>query len=180
MSLATVVFLVIGGLSVAVLVLGLLGAELLHFSHPDADGPVQLEVVAAFTGAFGFAAAIASELLDATTAAPVLAATGVGLAAAIPTAYLVVRLSRAARNMRTDPTPTRQDLVGCLGVVVTPIPADGYGEVRVRLAGQPVKLNARADRPVRTGAQVFVIDAPSDTSVVVEETDSIPELGSAN
>ena len=70
--------------------------------------------------------------------------------------------------MRTDATPTRDDLVGALGVVVTPIPASGYGEVRVRLGGQPVKLNARADQPVPLGAQVFVVEAPSDTSVIVE------------
>lgn len=180
MSAATVVFLIIGGLSLAVLALGLLSAELLHLNHPDADGAVRTEVVAAFTGAFGFVAAIAIELLDADTAGAVLTAGGLGVAAAVPTAYLAMRLSRAARNMRTDPTPTRRDMVGCLGVVVTPIPADGYGEVRVRLGGQPVKLNARAHRPVPIGARIFVIDAPSDTSVIVEETHPVPELGPIN
>jgi membrane protein implicated in regulation of membrane protease activity len=173
MGTATVVFLIIGGLGLVVLALSLLGAEILHFGHPDVDGPVSLEAVAGFVGAFGFVAAIASELLDAGTAVAVLAAAGAGVVAAVPTAYLALRLARAARNMRTDPTPTRQDLVGCLGVVVTPIPAAGYGEVRVRVAGQPVKLNARADRPVPIGARVFVVEAPSDTSVVVEETPAI-------
>ena len=81
------------------------------------------------------------------------------------------------RNMATDPTPTRGDLIGCVGVVVTRIPDGGYGEVRVRLAGQPVKLNARADRPVAAGAQIFVIDAPTETSVLVEETRPVPEPG---
>lgn len=180
MSTPTLVFLIIGGLGVGILALGLLGAELLQFGHPDVDGPVSLEAVAGFTGAFGFAAAIASELLDAATPVEVAAASGLGLAAALPTAYLALRLARAARNMHTDPTPTRQDLIGRLGVVVTPIPVGGYGEVRVRLGGQPMKLNARADRPVPTGAQVFVIDAPSETSVVVEEIHHIPQLGSTN
>jgi membrane protein implicated in regulation of membrane protease activity len=86
-----------------------------------------------------------------------------------------MRLARAARNMRTDATPTRQHLVGSLGVVVTPIPATGYGEVRVRIGGQPVKLNARAAKSMPIGAQVFVIEAPSDTSVVVEETPAITQ-----
>jgi membrane protein implicated in regulation of membrane protease activity len=93
-----------------------------------------------------------------------------GLVAALPAAYLAVRLSRWARDIHTDATPTRADLVGSLGVVVTPIPHRGYGEVRVRVAGLPVKLNARADRPLPLGTEVFVIEAPSDTSVVVEPT----------
>jgi hypothetical protein len=33
-----------------------------------------------------------------------------------------------------------------------------------------VKLNARADRAIAAGARVFVVEAPSETSVVVEET----------
>jgi hypothetical protein len=54
--------------------------------------------------------------------------------------------------------------------VVTAITDGGYGEVRITVGGQPVKLNARADGPVPLGAQVFVVAAPSDTSVVVEQT----------
>jgi membrane-bound ClpP family serine protease len=127
-------------------------------------------VLSGFAGAFGFAGAIGYELLNSRTAAPALAAAAVGVVAAVPTGYLAWRLSRAARSMRTDATPTRADLIGTLGVVVTAIPGQGYGEVRVRLGGVPVKLNARAERPIPMGAQVFVIEAPSDTSVVVEET----------
>lgn len=170
MSTATVVFLVLGGAGLAVLALGLLGAEIFHFGHPDVDGPASLEAVAGFTGAFGFTGAIASELLDARTPNLIAAAAGAGALAAVPTAWLALRLSRAARNMRTDATPTRHDLVGSLGVVVTPIPTAGYGEVRVRIGGQQVKFNARADKPLPLGARVFVIEAPSDTSVFVEET----------
>jgi hypothetical protein len=36
-----------------------------------------------------------------------------------------------------------------------------------------VKLNARAATPIPIGAQVFVVEAPSDTSVIVEETPAI-------
>lgn len=173
MDTATVVFLAVGGVGVAVLALGLLGTEVLHFGHPDLDGPVSTEAVAGFVGAFGFAGAIASELLGAGTPALVGLAALIAVAAAVPTGYLALRLGRAARNMRTDATPTRQDMVGTLGVVVTPIPAQGYGEVRLRIAGQPVKLNARADRPIPIGAEIFVIEAPSETSVVVEQIRSI-------
>jgi membrane protein implicated in regulation of membrane protease activity len=168
---ATVVFLVIGGVAVAVLALALVGGELLHFGHPEAGGAVSTEVAAGFVGAFGFAGAAAAELLGARTPGMMAAAAAIGALAAVPAAWLAWRLSRAARNMRTDATPQRQHLVGSIGVVVTPVPAGtGYGEVRVRLGGQPVKLNARADRAIPAGAQVFVIEAPSETSVVVEET----------
>ncbi|MDI6097420.1 hypothetical protein QLQ12_02245 [Actinoplanes sp. NEAU-A12] len=177
MLTATVVFLVIGGVAVAILALALFGGELLHFGHPEAGGPVSLEVVAGFLGAFGFAGAAAAELSGARTPGSIAVAAVCGALAAVPAAWLAWRLSRAARNMRTDATPQREHLVGSLGVVVTPVPAGtGYGEVRIRLGGQPVKVYARADRAIPTGAQVFVIEAPSDTSVVVEET---PQLGKA-
>jgi hypothetical protein len=45
----------------------------------------------------------------------------------------------------------------------------------VTLGGQPVKLNATAQRPIPLGTQVFVITAPSETSVVVERVPSTPE-----
>ena len=170
MDPVTVTFLVIGGLGVLVLAASLLIGDIVHFGHPDADGPFSLPAIAGFIGAFGFGGAIASALTGGGPMIALLAGIVVGLAAAIPTAWLAVRLSRAASRMRTDATPTRSDLVGRLGVVVTAIPVSGYGEVRVSIGGQPVKLNARSDRPVSLGARVFVIEAPSDTSVVVEPT----------
>jgi membrane protein implicated in regulation of membrane protease activity len=167
---ATIIFLILGGLGVAVLTLALLGAEVLHFGHPDLDGPVTLEMIAGCLGALGFGGAVASELLHARTPGLIAAAAGVGALAAVPTGWLVARLSRAARNMHTDHTPSRRDLIGAIGVVVSPIPAAGYGEVRVGVVGQPVKLNAKADRPIPAGTQIFVIEALSETSVLVEAT----------
>ncbi|MEU5528704.1 hypothetical protein ABZ744_17340 [Micromonospora chersina] len=164
----TLIFLIIGGAGVGVLTLALLGSGVLHLGHPDVDGPVSLEAVAGFTGAFGFGAAIVNELLGGRTPGMIAAAVAGGALAAVPTGWLAARLSRAARNMRTDATPTRDHLVGAIGLVVTPVPAGGYGEVRVRLAGQPVKLNARADHPIPVGARIFVVEALSETSVHVE------------
>ncbi|WP_433394479.1 hypothetical protein [Micromonospora sp. KLBMP9576] len=164
----TLIFLIIGGAGIAVLALALLGAELFHLANPDFDGPVSVEAVAGFTGALGFGAAIVNELVGGRTPGMIAVALAGGVAAAVPTAWATSRLSRAARDMRTDPTPTRQHLVGALGLVVTPVPVNGYGEVRVRVAGQPVKLNARADRPIPVGAQIFVVEALSETSVHVE------------
>jgi membrane protein implicated in regulation of membrane protease activity len=173
MDSVTTAFLVIGGLGLVVLAVSLVVGDIAHFGHPDADGPFSLPAVAGFVGAFGFVGAIAGYLTTAGTPIRVAVAAGAGLLAAIPTAWLAIRLSRAAMNMRTDATPTQADLVGTLGVVVTPIPEQGYGEVRVMLAGAPVKVNAKADRPLPLGARVFVIEAPSSTSVFVEETPAI-------
>lgn len=169
MGAAAVTFLIIGGLGVLILAIGLLGGELLDLG----DGFVSTEAVAAFLATFGFGAAIAAALLHARTPLPLLAASGVGVAAALPAGWLAWRLGRAASEMATDATPTRDDLLGTMGVVVTPIPEQGYGEVRVTLGGQPIKLNARADAPIPLGAQIFVVAAPSETSVVVEQTPSI-------
>jgi membrane protein implicated in regulation of membrane protease activity len=166
--MATVVFLAIGGAGALVLALSLFGAEFLHFGHIDLPDVFSIEAVAGFLGAFGFAGAIANELLGPPNRGTVVASAAVGVLAALPMAYFAIRLSRAARNMRTDATPTRADLVGTIGVVVTPIGTTGYGEVRVRLGGQPIKLYAKADRPLPAGAEIFVIEASSETSVVVE------------
>ena len=158
-------FLVIGGVGLAVLALSVLVGDLFHFGHPDVAGPFSLPAVAGFIGAFGFGAAA----VGAVTGSPFAAMAG-GLVAAVPTAWLATRMARMAMNMRTDPTPTQRDMIGTTGVVVTPIIGSGYGEVRISLAGQPVKLSARADRPIPLGARVLVVEATSPTSVIVEET----------
>lgn len=174
MDPVTTTFLIIGAVGVAVLAISLVVGDLLHFGHPDVDGPFSVPAVAGFTGAFGFAGAIGAGL-GASAPTAVLAAIVTGMVAAIPTAWFAIKLSRAANAMRTDATPTREDLVGTLGVVVTPIPASGYGEVVVRLGGQPVKVNARAGQPIPIGTHVFVVEAPSSTSVIVEETPHVKE-----
>lgn len=160
-------FLVIGAVGVGVLALSVLIGDLFHFGHPDAAGPFSLPAVAGFIGAFGFAAAIIAAL--GAPGGSVAAAAG-GVVAAVPTAWLATRLARMAMNMRTDATPTQRDMIGTIGVIVTPITPNGFGEVRISLGGQPVKLNARADHPIALGARVLVVEAPSSTSVIVEET----------
>jgi hypothetical protein len=68
---------------------------------------------------------------------------------------------------QTAAAPRGGDLVGTSGSVVTPIPADGYGEVLVYLAGQPLKLAAKSPVPVARGAEIWVEAALSPTSVAV-------------
>lgn len=168
MNAVTITFLVIGGLGVALLALAIFGGDLVPFG--DDDGPLSMPSIAGFVGAFGFGGAAAAALTGGRALIALVVAVVVGVGIAVPAAWGTLALGRAAGRMRTDATPTRTDLLGRLGVVVTPIPAEGYGEVRVIIGGQPVKLNAKSGRPVPLGARVFVIEAPSDTSVVVEET----------
>ncbi|MFF5231169.1 NfeD family protein [Dactylosporangium sp. NPDC000521] len=164
-----VVFLIVGGLGILVLALSLLLGDLFHFDvdHPDAGGLFSLPAIAGFIGAFGFGAAIVSAL--GVPGGSAVAALG-GLVAAVPTAWFATRLARMAMNMRTDATPTQRDMIGTTGVIVTPITANGFGEVRISLGGQPVKLSARADHPIALGTRVLVVEATSSTSVIVEET----------
>jgi len=172
MDAVTATFLVIGSIGVVLLAASLFLGDVLHIGHPDADGPFSVPAIAAFVGAFGFGGAIAAALTSGGALALVIGLlAGVGIA--FPTAWGTMLLARAASRMRTDATPTKGHLIGRLGVVVTPIPAEGYGEVRVVIGGQPVKLNARSDKPVALGARIFVIEAPTDTSVVVEETQAV-------
>lgn len=173
MDAVTITFLLVGCVGLALLVGALFFGDALGFGGADGvDGPLSMPSIAGFVGAFGFGGAIAASIAGGGALA-VLVGLVVGVAVAIPSAIGTLALARVAARMRTDATPTRTDLVGRMGVVVTPIPANGYGEVRIRLGGQPVKLNARAEKPIPLGASVFVIEAPSDTSVVVEETSPV-------
>ncbi|MBV1852207.1 hypothetical protein [Catellatospora tritici] len=161
--MATLIFLVIGAMGIVLAAVAMLGGDLLDLG----DGFVSTELVASFVGGFGFAAAILNELVGGDVG--LIAVLALGLAAAIPIAVLTGLLANRLGDMPTDATPTRADLVGTRGVVVTPVPAGGYGEVRIRIGGQPVKLGARADRPVPLGMKVLVVEALSDTSVYVRE-----------
>lgn len=51
--------------------------------------------------------------------------------------------------------------------MVTAIPVDGYGEVMLRVAGQPVKFAAKSAVPLARGAEVWVESTLSSTSVGV-------------
>jgi membrane protein implicated in regulation of membrane protease activity len=182
MSAVTITFLGIGCLSLLLLVLSLVGGGHLHLghfhlghihlgghpgAHPGGGHDLSLPVITGFIGAFGFGGAIAAELLPGHNA---LLASGVGLVAAVPTAWVAGRLMNAAINMSTDGTLTSNDLVGALGIVISPVPADGFGEVRLTVGGQPMKFNARSAEPLALGTHVFVIEVPSPTSVLVEPT----------
>ncbi|MGP4087145.1 hypothetical protein [Streptomyces sp. KR55] len=131
------------------------------------DGWLSLPVVAGFAAMTGFGGAIALGATDVGLGP----ATGAGVLCGMGTAWLTYRFSRVLMRDQTARTPTGDDLVGTSGNVVTAISADGYGEVLLQLAGQPVKFAARSAGPVAQGAEVWVEAAPSATSVVVRPVD---------
>lgn len=175
----TVGFLVAGAIGAGLLLLALVVGDLLHLGDVDADGPFSFPAIAALIGGAGFAGAAASSLLpveDDTTRG--LLSGAIGVVAALPLAWFAVRFSRSLMNMSTDRTITDADVAGALGVVITRIPADGYGEVRIRLGGQDIKYSARSDRTLDRGAQIFVVQALSSTSVEVvgiDDPDQLPQ-----
>ncbi|GLW50994.1 hypothetical protein Stsp02_66550 [Streptomyces sp. NBRC 14336] len=157
-------FLGLGTAGVALLALSLVFGGVLDGAFEGGlDGWLSLPVVAGFTAMTGFAGAI---VMGVTHAPPAVAGTA-GAVCGVGTAWLTYRFSRALMRDRTARTPNGGDLVGAPGSVVTAIPADGYGEVLLRLAGQPVKFAARSAGPVARGAEVWVESVPSATSVVV-------------
>ncbi|MCK7622557.1 hypothetical protein MUU72_05450 [Streptomyces sp. RS10V-4] len=159
----------IGGIAVLALSLVFDGVlEGLFGGAPDGlfDGLLSLPVIAGFLSMAGFAGAIASG-----TGLGTASAAGTGVAAGAVAGWATWRFSRALMRDRTDPAPRQGDLVGTAGSVVTAIPADGYGEVLLRLAGQPVKLAARSAVPVERGAEIWVEAALSSTSVAVRRVE---------
>ncbi|MEU1691552.1 hypothetical protein ABZ590_08260 [Streptomyces hirsutus] len=127
------------------------------------DGLLSLPVIAGFVSMLGFGGAI----VLGTTDLGVTGATAAGVVAGAAAGWLTWKLSRALMRDQTAATPRGGDLVGTSGSVVTAIPAEGYGEVLVHLAGQPLKLAAKSSGPIARGAEVWVESALSTTSVAV-------------
>ncbi|MFI5617683.1 hypothetical protein [Streptomyces sp. NPDC051567] len=161
-------FLVLGMVGIVLLVASLVLDGVLEGVFDGApgglfDGWLSLPVVAGFVSALGFTGAI---VLGSTELGPG-AATAAGALAGAGTGWATYRTSRALTRDRSGAAPRHGDLVGSTGTVVTAVPPGGYGEVLLRLAGQPVKYAATADGPLARGAEVWVTAAPSPTSVAV-------------
>ena len=127
------------------------------------DGFLSLPVIAGFVSALGFTGAITPGV----TGAGAGVATGAGVVAGGVAGWVTWRFSQALLHDGAAPAPRGEDLAGTSGSVVTAIPAGGYGEVLLYLAGQPVKYAAKAATPVTRGTEVWVDSVLSPTSVSV-------------
>ncbi|MCX5405664.1 hypothetical protein OHA37_17440 [Streptomyces sp. NBC_00335] len=161
-------FLGLGIAGIALLALSLLLDGVLEGLFDGAlsalfDGWLSLPVLAGFVSMLGFTGAI---VLGTTGFGPG-PATAAGALAGACAGWATYRLSRSLMRDGDGAAPHQDSLIGSTGTVVTSIPASGYGEVLLRLAGQPVKYAATAEGPLARGAEVWVTAAPSSTSVSV-------------
>lgn len=154
-------FLIIAAVGIVLLLAGMLFGDALEAF--DAGPFVSLPVVGAVLTAFGGTAAVVVGSTSAGSAVAAVAGVAGGVVFGVITGYAV----RALMRMPTDHTPRASDVVGESGVVVTPIRAGGYGEVRLRSGGVQLKVAATASEAVPIGTTVLVIEAPSPTSIVV-------------
>ena len=141
-SMATLVFLGIGAFGVLIAMLAMFGG-----SFDTVTVSVSIEAVAGFIGGLGFGAAVANEYLRRQTV--VFGALGVGIIVAVFAASSwrcawSPGVKRHADRRHPDRVATSS---GAKGVVVSQIPAGGYGEVRVRIGGQPLKLMPVPTKP---------------------------------
>jgi membrane protein implicated in regulation of membrane protease activity len=158
------VFVVVGLIGVVIVVGSLLFGDFLDGLFDAVDlgsGLVSAPVIGGFLAAFGFGGALAAGALGPGPAAVV------GVAAGLVFGGVAGVLTRALMRMRTDPTPRSDDLVGRTGVVLTPVSAARYGQVRVAAHGQQLQLAARADEALPSGTRIVVVEVSSPTAVVV-------------
>lgn len=160
------VYLVLGLVGLVVIAASLVLGDLLEGVLDGLGGDwFSTEVVGAFVSALGFGGAAALGL-----GAPDLVALPVGLAAGVGFGFLGASLTRLVRDGGTDATPGADDVLGRDAVVVSDIPADGFGTVRLHLGGHTLRFNARAELPLETGTEVHVTGVVSPTAVTVSPT----------
>lgn len=154
-------FLVIGLAGLVLLGVSLLLGDLFDGVLDALAGDVfSSAVMGGFVAALGFGAAIAQS-----AGAPLVVATPVGVVAGLAFGWFAAWLTRLVRGGGSEDLPAAEDVVGHDAEVLTDIPADGFGVVRVHLGGHDLRRNARADEPVAVGTPVHVTRVLSPTAV---------------
>jgi membrane-bound ClpP family serine protease len=156
-------FLVIGLVGLALVAVSLVLGDVLDGALDVlASDAFSTAVIGGFVSAFGFGAAAAEAL-----GFGLVVALPVGIVAGTVVGWFAAWLTRLLRD-GDDPSAVAVDsAVGHEGDVVTEVPADGFGIVRVLVAGHALRLNARADRPIEAGTRVHVTGVLSPTAVTV-------------
>ncbi|AXE38587.1 NfeD family protein [Acidipropionibacterium virtanenii] len=160
-----ITFLIIGAVGIVILLVSLILGDLAGaFSHFDAIGGeyISTAVIAAFIGALGFAGALALAVTGST-----VWAIGAGCGAGILFGAGASWLTRALTRSGSSYTPSGSELVGAEAHVISPIPADGMGQIRLSTHGHLLTLNARSQIPVSAGERVWISGRLSPTAVEV-------------
>jgi hypothetical protein len=164
--------IVLGVLGLVVVCAGLLLGDLLDGAVdvvvPGDVAPGVTPAVGAAVSAFGFGGALALRGAD---LAPPLAL-ALAAAGALAVGGVAFALARAVVG-EPSAAPSGTDLYGVFGSLVTPVPANGYGEMTVVVHGTRRKLAARAEQPLSAGTPVYVLEVLSETSVLVAPADPL-------
>jgi membrane protein implicated in regulation of membrane protease activity len=157
------VFLIIGGVGIVLLLIFLIVGDLFDGLFDFAGDLLSGAALAGLIGAFGFVGAL---ILGATNSLGW--AIGGGIVGGILIGLGAGWLSWRLRQGGDEATVRTGSLVGRQATVINPIPADGYGEIRIVAAGHLTKLNARSASPIDAGESVFITAVLSATSVTVD------------
>ncbi|GAB3852999.1 hypothetical protein GCM10028801_04890 [Nocardioides maradonensis] len=165
-------FLVLGVVGLLVLLASLVIGDHVDsaFSALEADW-ISTAAIGGFISAFGFGGAIADG-----AGAPMALSLAVGAVAGGLVGWLAWWLTRLLKNGPSDGTVSVADSVGMTARVITAIPAQGYGVVRVVVGGHPLQLNASANASIEAGTEVHVTGVLSPTAVNVTEIWQPPAL----
>lgn len=162
-------FIVIGTVGLALLLLSVVAGEFLDglFEAIESD-LFSGTAIGAFLAAFGSVGLLVVQPLG----------MGVAIVAGLVGGLLigggVIWISRVLRQGGDEDTVRTATLAGKQGAVVTDIPADGFGQVSVTVAGHITRLSARASVPLPAGTQVTVTDVLSSTAVRVAPLERSP------
>lgn len=157
------VFLALGLLGLVVLALSLVAGDVLDgaLDALEADW-ISTAVIGGFVSAFGFGGAAAD---GAGLPWPVSVAIGAG--AGVLVAWFAAWLTRLVKDGPSDGTVSISDSVGQTAQVITAIPGEGYGVIRVVIGGHSLQVNASANLPIEAGTKVNVTGVLSPTAVSV-------------
>lgn len=158
-------FLVIGGIGVVLLLTALILDDFMDGAFDALGGGDWFTgaSLAGFLGGLGFGGAIVLDLTGSTGLATAAGAI-FGLLLGALAAWVIFKL----RHIGYESAPSQRSIIGLPGVVVTAIPSDGFGEIRVVNAGHLTKLAARCHQPLPSGAEVWIAESLSATAVRVE------------
>jgi membrane protein implicated in regulation of membrane protease activity len=155
----TLVLAAVGLVGLVVVLLGLVLGDVVD-ALDVTGGYLSVAVLGGAASAFGIAGAATSSATGSPAGALL-----VGVLAGLLMGVFALLVTRAVARTGTDRALTASDLLGRQGVVVSPVRAGTYGEVRVRVGGHPLKLAARADHDLPVGAEVFVVETLSAGAV---------------
>lgn len=165
-------FIIIGFIGLGVLLLSVVIGDLFDVSG-HFDGVLDSDIfstaaVASFLGAFGFAGYVAHAVVG-----PLWLAIVIGLAVGLAVGYGAIRLTRSLQRDGDTPSLNTSTMVGLPATVISTIPTQGYGEIRINVGGQPLKINARSHLEIPQGTEVWVSGVLSATAVEVRSTQEI-------